>query len=132
MTTPRELWDALPEARRAQAHRLDAIFRDVSGFAPIHWQRNLVGYGTYDYTYPTGHSGRFIATGFAMNARDIALHILPGYDAYEEIAARMGPHRRGKSCWYISGLDHIDETALRELIARGLKDLAALYPIRPT
>ena len=62
-----------------------------------------------------------------LAARDIALHILPGYNDFPEIAARLGPHKRGKSCWYIKSLDQIDDAALRDLIRAGLDDLAAQY-----
>ena len=92
----------------------------------------MIGYGRYHYKYPTGHEGDFFATGFNMRARDISLHILPGYSDYPDIAARLGPHKRGKSCWYIPSLDRADEAALRDLIRVGLDDLAGHYPIEAT
>ena len=28
------------------------------------WGPSLIGYGTYDYTYKSGRTGQFLATGF--------------------------------------------------------------------
>ena len=64
-----------------------------------------------------------------MRARDISLHILPGYSEFPEIAKRLGPHKRGKSCWYIKGLSDVDKTALGDLIRAGVEDLRGQWPV---
>ena len=119
-------------SRKAEAERLDRIFRDVTGFAPRLWSGRMVGYGQYDYTYDSGHSGTFLATGFATAKRHLTIYILPGYTPFPEIMARLGPHRHGKSCLYITRLEQIDETALRDLIRAGLDDLATRWEVQPT
>ena len=123
---------ALPEGKRSEARRLDAAFREATGWSPWTAGRNLVGYGHYRYRYESGRTGTALATGFAMRARDIALHIMPGYRDFPEIAARLGPHSRGKACWYLRSLDAVDEVALRDLIRAGLDDLAAEWPVEPS
>lgn len=117
--------------RRANATRLDGIFREVTGWQPKLWGQ-MIGYGQYHYRYDSGREGDFLATGFAVRAREFSLHILPGYSEFPQIAERLGPHRRGKSCWYIKSLDKIDETALRDLIAAGLEDLRGHWTVNPT
>lgn len=117
--------------KREEAKRLDAIFREVTGWKPKLW-RSAVGYGEYHYRTKSGVEGDFLATGFNMRARDISLHILPGYSDFPEIAARLGPHKRGKSCWYIKSLNAVDQGALKELIAAGLQDLSEFAEIKPT
>ena len=54
-----------PDARRDDAHELDALFRKVTGYRPQLWGGAMLGYGRYDYTYASGRSGTFLATGFA-------------------------------------------------------------------
>ena len=117
--------------RRAEAPRLDAIFREVTGFAPRLWSGRMIGYGAYDYTYESGHSGTSLATGFAAAPRQITLYIMPGYAAFPEIMARLGRHRTGKACVYLARLDAVDEGALRDLIRAGLDDLATRWRVRP-
>lgn len=92
----------------------------------------MVGYGQYDYTYKTGHSGTSLATGFAVAPRQVTLYVLPGYEPFPDIIARLGKHRRGKSCLYLTRLSDADDGALRDLIRAGLDDLATRWPVRPT
>lgn len=117
--------------RRAEAERLDQIFRSATGWEPRLWGK-MIGYGEYHYRYESGREGDFFATGFNMRFRDIALHILPGYCEFPEIAARLGKHKRGKSCWYLPSLDATDEAALTDLIKAGLRDLESQYEVKPT
>lgn len=121
----------IPADRLDEARRLDAIFRAATGWQPRLWGK-IVGYGRYHYRYESGREGDFLATGFAVRARDITLNILPGYGEFPQIAARLGPHRRGKSCWYVRRLDDVDEGALADLIRAGLDDLATHWPVQPT
>ncbi|MEM8856124.1 MAG: DUF1801 domain-containing protein, partial [Pseudomonadota bacterium] len=118
-----------PDARRDEGLRLARLFQRVTGWAPRHWGRGLIGYGSYHYRYDSGREGDFLATGFSMRAKEISLHILPGYSAFPEIAARLGKHRRGKSCWYIKSLSAIDEAALEDLIRAGLEDLSSQFEV---
>ncbi|MEM6385692.1 MAG: DUF1801 domain-containing protein [Pseudomonadota bacterium] len=120
------------EDRRAEAERLDAVFRDITGWAPRLWGK-MIGYGLYRYHRKGDpREYEFFATGFNFRTRDIALHILPGYQEYAEIAARLGPHKRGKSCWYIKSLDAVDDAALCDLIKAGLADLSKTAKIEAT
>lgn len=118
-----DLFAHVAPEKLADADRLDALFREVTGWEPRLWGK-LIGYGQYHYRYASGREGDFLATGFSMRVRDISIHVLPGYTEFPEIAARLGPHKRGRSCWYIKALDQVDEVALRDLIRAGLDDLA--------
>ena len=120
--------------RRAAAVDLDRLFRAVTGWQPKLWQNNrIIGYGQYHYRYASGREGDFLATGFAIGKREFSLHILHGYShGFEEIAERLGPHRRGRSCWYFRNPAAVDPDALSDLIRAGLADLARHAEITPT
>jgi len=117
--------------RQADARVLDPLFRRATGFEPRLWSGKMIGYGAYAYTYKTGHSGRWFATGFAVPKRQIAVYIMPGYEPFEDLMARLGPHRRGKSCLYLSRLDRIDLGVLEDLVRAGVADLATRWPVDP-
>lgn len=121
-----------PEARRAEAARLDAIFREVTGWQPRMWGPSLVGYGRYAYTYDSGHSGVAMATGFAPRKTELVVYIMPGYADLGPVLAGLGPHRLGKSCLYLKRLAGINEDALRSLIRAGLEDLGRRWTVEPT
>ena len=120
-----------PARRRADARVLDALFRKVTGWPPVLWGTSMLGYGRYAYTYASGHSGQSLATGFAPRKANMVVYIMPGYADFSEILSRLGPHKLGKSCLYITRLDAVDQDALSDLIRAGLEDLARLWPVQP-
>lgn len=127
-----DLIETIPAEKRAAARELDALFREVKGWQPRLW-RTVIGYGVYTYRRkgdPKEHE--FLATGFNMRARDVALHSLPGYRDDADVAARLGTHKRGKSCWYIKSLTAVDRDAVADLIRAGLADLQEVAEVRAT
>jgi hypothetical protein len=121
----------VPEGRRAEAERLDAIFRAATGFQPRVWSGRILGYGRYAYRYASGHGGESLATGFAPGKAKISIYILPGYDEFGEILARLGPHRLGKACLYLRRLDGVDAAVLAQLIRAGLDLLSTRWTVLP-
>ncbi|WP_299686119.1 DUF1801 domain-containing protein [uncultured Tateyamaria sp.] len=132
LDTPFSQWvaETVPEARQDEARRLDALFRGATGFAPQVWTGGIVGYGAYDYTYASGRTGTWMATGFAPRKAKISVYIMPGYTDFGPILDRLGPHSKGKSCLYITRLARVDDSVLAELITAGVKDLNGLWPVR--
>lgn len=126
-----DLFAHIAPEKRVEARRFDTLFRDVTGWSPRLWGTKL-GYGAYHYRTKSGLEGDFLATGFNMRVRDVSLHILPGYSDFPEIAARLGPHKRGRSCWYVKSYDAVDETALADLILAGLEDLRSFETVTGT
>ncbi len=115
--------------RRADAERLDAIFREVTGWEPQMWGPSIVGYGSYHYKYATGREGDMCATGFSPRKANLSIYIMPGYTDFSDTLARLGKHKIGKSCLYLNKLADVDEDVLKELIREGLDDLAQKYPV---
>ena len=118
-----------PDRRRKDAHRLNAIFQDITGWPPTIWGSSIIGYGSYHYRYKSGREGDFLATGFAPRKANLSIYIMPGYQDYSDILHRLGKHKIGKSCLYINTLADVDEAVLTELITAGLKDLGRLWPV---
>ena len=118
--------------RRADAEVLDQLFRRVTGFQPRMWGPTIIGYGSYDYVYDTGYSGTSLATGFSPRKANQVLYIMPGYQDYGHLLDRIGKHKLGKSCLYLTQLKNNDLDVIAELIETGLKDLAKKYPVSPS
>lgn len=121
-----------PDRKREDSLKLDALFRRVTGWTPVMWGPSMIGYGSYHYRYESGREGDFLATGFAPRKANLSIHIMPGYQDYSAILARLGKHKIGKSCLYINKLADVDESVLEELIRQGLDDLAKMYPVKPS
>lgn len=120
-----------PLRRRQEAEILLPFFRDVTGFEPVMWGPSIIGYGRYHYVYASGREGDFLATGFSPRKASLSVYIMPGYRDYGATLNRLGPHKLGKSCLYITRLDRINMTVLAELIRTGLSDLAKIWPVHP-
>ena len=121
-----------PERRHREAGELNALFREVTGWEPRFYKGGMLGYGRYDYTYDSGHSGTAFATGFAPRKAKLSIYIMPGYANFGGILDRLGKHSMGKACLYVNKLPDVDLAVLAELIRAGLDDLGSRWEIRPT
>ncbi len=121
-----------PERRNTEAIKLDAFFRDVTGWQPVLQNGGMLGYGRYDYTYKSGRTGSWFATGFAPRKAKLSIYIMPGYTDFSTILARLGKHTKGKSCLYMNKLEDADMDVLAELVRAGLDDLATQWPVHAT
>lgn len=121
-----------PERRRDEAAVLDAFFRKTTGWQPQLHSGNMLGYGRYDYTYASGRSGTWFATGFAPHKAKISIYIMPGYTDFPLILARLGKHTKGKSCLYLNKLTDVNMEVLGELVRAGLDDLGKHWPVHST
>ena len=120
-----------PSGKAADAIALDALFQRVTGFKPKLWGESIIGYGRYNYTYKSGRSGEFLATGFAPRKAAFSIYIMPGYADFGHIMKRLGKHRKGRACLYVNKLADIDIDVLAELIRAGLDDLNDIWPVQP-
>ncbi|MEW9921189.1 DUF1801 domain-containing protein [Marimonas sp. MJW-29] len=119
-----------PPRRHAEALRLDAFSREVTGWAPVLWSGSMLGYGSYDYTYASGRSGTWFATGFAPRKAKLSIYIMPGYADFGDILGRLGKHTKGKSCLYLNKLEDADMDVLVELVRAGLEDLGKRWEVK--
>jgi len=121
----------LSQSEQKQAKKLLQVFQQATGMQPSMWG-TMIGFGSYHYTYASGREGDMFATGFAMRKSGPTVYIMPGYQDYSSILEKLGPHKLGKSCLYITRLEDIDTTVLQDLIRAGLQDLGQQYPVDRT
>lgn len=124
---------AVPEARRREeAAVLDALHRRVTGLAPRMWGPTMIGYGSYDYTYASGHSGTAMRGGFSPRKAALTVYLMGHYcDRQPEadaLFARLGKHKMTKSCLYITKLADVDRGALEGLVRLSWETMNAKYP----
>ena len=123
-----------PAAKRDEGQVLDALFRKVTGAEPKMWGPSIIGYGSYDYTYDSGHSGTSLRAGFSPRKAKHSLYLhgaLVTEADREKRAAllkRLGKHTEGKGCVYANKLADIDLEVLEELIRHCWNSMARAYP----
>jgi hypothetical protein len=105
----------------------------MTGWQPKLWGGTLksaiIGFGEYHYVYESGREGDFFRLGFASRAQNISIHIMPGYEDFDDELARLGKHKMGKSCLYIKRLSDVDTDVLKEIMQKGLDIMAERYPL---
>ena len=123
---------ALPEpARRADAAKLDELYRRVTGFEPKMWGPSIIGYGSYSYKYESGREGTSCRAGFSPRK---GAHVLYGLGWLTEepaaagLLAQLGKHSTGKGCLYVKRLADVDLTALEALAALSWERSRTQYP----
>lgn len=112
-----------PETRREQGLQLLDLFSETTGAEPAMWGPSMVGYGRLRYTYPTGTSGEMFRVGFSPRKGSLTLYGLTTFGSNEDLLAKLGKHKVGKSCVYVNKLEDVDLDVLRQLIRRGWNDL---------
>lgn len=120
--------EAVPHPqRRADCRQVVELMAEVSGEPAVMWGKSIIGFGTYHYRYESGREGDFMRVGVSPRARELTLYIMPGFAAYADLLAALGPHRTGKACLYIKRLADVDLAVLRQLIAASLEALSARW-----
>ena len=116
------------ETKREDARALDALLRECSGERPAMWGAAMVGYGEYAYKRSDGSAHTYFRTGFSPRKGYLAVYVMPGLSKYEALLAKLGPYKRGASCLYIKRLSDIKLSVLKQILERGYRDMAKLYP----
>lgn len=115
-------------ARRADCDAVVALMREATGCEPVLWGPSIVGFDTYTYRYESGREGDWLIVGFSPRKQALTLYIMPGFDAYEALLARLGKFSTGKSCLYLKRLADVDMDVLRELVVESVAAMRARYP----
>ena len=124
---------ALPDARRREeAATIDAMHRRVTGLEPRMWGSSIIGYGSYDYVYDSGHSGTMCRAGFSPRKAAITLYLMGNYcdrqNEADALFAKLGKHKTGKSCLYINKLADVDLDVLEQIVALSWDSMNKYYP----
>ncbi len=135
-TTPNEgdvmaFLDAVDdEKKRQDALAILALMKEVTGEPPKMWGSGIVGFGNYHYKYDSGREGDWFVTGFSPRKQNLTLYIMAGFSRYEELMARLGRFKTGKSCLYIKRLEDVDRSVLKELVEESCRYMKEQYPER--
>ena len=124
---------AVPDPRRREeAATIDALHRRVTGLEPKLWGPSIIGYGSYDYKYDSGREGTMARAGFSPRKANLVLYLMGNYvDRQAEadaLFARLGKHKTGASCLYITKLSDVDLEVLEGLVRLSWDVMNSKYP----
>lgn len=113
--------------KRADCKAIAKIMREATGSRASMWGGSIVGFGSYDYKYASGHQGSWPICGFSPRAQNIAVYIMPGFSQFDALMKKLGKYKTGKSCLYIKRLDDVDHEVLRDLITASVGEMHRKY-----
>ena len=117
---------ANPE-RRADGRTLCALLQRLTGEPPTMWGPSIIGFGSYDYRYASGHGGTMARMGFSPRANELVLYFT-GFDRYRALLDKLGKHRTAKCCLYVKRLADIDLAVLEAMFRADLAYMDEKYP----
>ena len=124
-----EFLDAIEDpVRRADGKAVRALMTRITGEVPRMWGPTIIGFGSYQYRYDSGHEGVMCRIGFSPRKAELVLYVLGGGAEEAALLGRLGKHRTGKSCLYIRTLRDVDMGVLEQLVAGALAAMDAKYP----
>lgn len=124
---------SVPDARRRdEAAAIDAIHRRVTGCEAKLWGPSIIGYGSYDYKYDSGREGTMCRAGFSPRKAALTVYLMGNYCNHQveadELFAKLGKHKTGKSCLYINKLADVDLAVLERLVELSWECMNEAYP----
>jgi hypothetical protein len=127
------------ETRRKDAEVLLKLFEKITGWKPKMYGPTIVGYGAYEYTYDSGHSGKACVLGFSPRGSSLSIYggMYAGMPEAEPYLKGLGKYKTGKGCLYINKLEDVDMKAFEKFLKAGLANMRKVmkqkgWPITPT
>lgn len=102
--------------RRRDAETLLTMFGRITGQPARLWPPSIIGFGSYHYRYESGREGDAGAAGFSPRKASMSIYFPDGVGAYAEELARLGPHKTGVGCLYLTDLAKVDLTVLEQMV----------------
>ena len=113
--------------RQLDAQLIQQLMTRVSGKEAVMWGEELIGFGSYHYTYKTGKKGHWPVISFHPGINRISVFVMPGFENYGAILKKLGKHKLSSNCVYINKLSDIDMQALEHLMTQAHTDMQKLY-----
>jgi len=105
-----------PEGRREDALVLVAMMNKITGEQPVMWGSSIVGFGSFHYSYASGHQGDMPVISFSPRKSAMSVYGVY-YPEYEELIADIGPYKTGKWCLYLGSFSRLNLDILEKAIA---------------
>lgn len=113
----------VPECRAAEARELIALMQEVTGDSPVMWGSSIIGFGSAPYRTAGGTEGVVPAASFSPRKAAVTVYLSPELLENAHLMGRLGKHKAGKGCLYLTRLAEADAEVLRELITRSYWEL---------
>ena len=116
------------EQQQTDCRELMTLLGTITRESPRMWGPSIVGFGSYRYTYESGHSGEAPLASFAIRGRDLVLYLFREDERQELLLSKLGKHAMKKSCLYFKRLADLDKAVLEQLVTSSIAEVRRRYP----
>lgn len=106
----------ISDVRRKESKTLIRIMSTISGKNPVMWGKSIIGFGSQNYQYESGHSGDTPMLSFSPRKTAITIYFIDGFDKYTLHLDQLGQYKLGKACLYISNFSQIKQDVLTAML----------------
>lgn len=106
--------------RREDSFVVLELMKKITKEEPKMWGPTMVGFGKYHYKYASGQEGDWPIAAFSPRKQALTVYIMPGFEHFDELMAKLGKYKTGVSCLYINKLEDVDMKILAELIKQSV------------
>jgi hypothetical protein len=117
------------ETKRADSFRLLQMYTDITGEPARMWGDSMIGFGQYHYkSERSTQEGDWPRAAFSPRKQNLTLYVMPGFQNYGDLLAKLGKHKVSVGCLYINKLADVDTHFLEAIIRRSFDDMETSYP----
>ena len=102
--------------RRADAEKVLAMYKRVTGEEPKMWGPAIVGFGNSILRYPDGREIDWMKAAFSPRKQNMTLYVICNSPTQPALLAKLGKHTTSVACLYIKRLSDVDETVLEAIV----------------
>ncbi len=119
------------EWKREESRQLISSMQQWTGLPPILWGPSIIGFGRYQYTYASGHSGEAPLLGFSPRKSAFSLYVYTPGPITDSLLPSLGKFTMGKACIYVKKISDIDLGILERLCKATIEELEQRHSIVP-
>lgn len=83
------------------------------------WGTSIIGFGDRRLKYESGRELDWFVLGFSPRKQNFALYIPGTVEKQQALLKKLGKHKTGKGCLYITKLEDVELSVLKEIISKG-------------
>ena len=114
--------NGIPDQQRLDdAFMVLQLMQKATKAQPVMWGSSIIGFGHYQYAYPSGRVGEWFVIGFSPRKQNLVLYPASCSWAHCPALPNLGRYTFGKGCLYIKRLADVDLPTLKQVIKQVLK-----------
>jgi Domain of unknown function (DU1801) len=103
------------EQRRKDCFTVLEMMKQATGSEPRMWGTSIVGLG--DFRYRAGSKeNEWFMMGFSPRKQNLTLYLMCGLAKHAALMKKLGKHKTGNGCLYLSKLEDVDLSVLQKMI----------------